>query len=177
MQSAPPTLRLRHSGSPAAAGELEPPLRVAVVAPPWIQGAPPGCGGIETVVDLLCESLVTRGHDVTLFAAPGSCSTACLRTPFDAADADQIGSSLHASDRIAWAWGEIDWAADRGRPFDVVHDHSGFTALAIADRVPASAEPGRRALSVKPTSSPARRPADRAARTPSRPMRCSGSPG
>ena len=29
----------------------------------------------------------------------------------------------------------IDEAADRGNPFDVIHDHSGFTALAMAARV------------------------------------------
>jgi glycosyltransferase involved in cell wall biosynthesis len=111
-------------------------LRVAVIAPPWIAVPPPGYGGIESVVDLLCEALVMRGHEVTLFAAPGSCSTAAtVRNPLDAAHPDEIGSALHESDHIAWAWGEIDWAADRGRAFDIVHDHSGFTALAMADRV------------------------------------------
>ncbi len=112
-------------------------LRVAVIAPPWIAVPPPGYGGIESVVDLLCEALVTRGHEVTLFAAPGSCSTATVRSPLDASHPDEIGSALHESDHIAWAWGEIDWAADRGRAFDIVHDHSGFTALAMADRVAA----------------------------------------
>ena len=33
--------------------------------------------------------------------------------------------------------GEIDLAAALGEAFDVVHDHSGFTALAMADRVSA----------------------------------------
>ena len=32
-------------------------------------------------------------------------------------------------------WDQIDLAAEPGLPFDVLHDHSGFTALAIADRV------------------------------------------
>jgi glycosyltransferase involved in cell wall biosynthesis len=130
---ASPTLRLPHRGSQASLD----PLRVAVIAPPWIPVPPPGYGGIETVIDLLCEALVSRGHDVTLFAAPGSRSPARVRTPLAAAHADAIGSSLHESDHVAWVWGEIDWAAERGRPFDVVHDHSGFTALAMADRVSA----------------------------------------
>ncbi len=47
-------------------------LRIAVLAPPWIAVPPPGYGGIEAVVALLCDELVARGHDVTLFAAPGS---------------------------------------------------------------------------------------------------------
>jgi glycosyltransferase involved in cell wall biosynthesis len=110
-------------------------LRVAVLAPPWIPVPPPAYGGIEAVVDLLCEALVVRGHDVTLFAAPGSRSTARVLTPLEAAHPDEIGSALHESDHVAWAWDEIDRAAQQGRRFDLVHDHSGFTALAMADRV------------------------------------------
>jgi len=110
-------------------------LRVAMLAPPWIPVPPSGYGGIEAVVDLLCEALVARGHDVTLFAAPGSRSTARVRTLLDAAHRHTIGSALHESDHVASAWDAIDESADRGDPFDVIHDHSGFTALAMAGRV------------------------------------------
>lgn len=113
------------------------PLRIAVVAPPWIPVPPPGYGGIETVVDLLCEALVSRGHEVTLFAAPGSQSTAHVSSPLECAYPSEIGSSLRESDHVACAWAEIDLAAKLGEPFDVVHDHSGFTALAMADRLSA----------------------------------------
>jgi glycosyltransferase involved in cell wall biosynthesis len=111
------------------------PLRIAVLAPPWIPVPPPAYGGIEAVVELLCEALVVRGHDVTLFAAPGSCSAARVRSPLESAHLDEIGSSLYESDHVASTWAEIDLAAELGEPFDVVHDHSGFTALAMADRV------------------------------------------
>lgn len=47
------------------------PLRIAVLAPPWIPVPPRGYGGIEAVVDLLCATLVKRGHDVTLLPRPG----------------------------------------------------------------------------------------------------------
>ncbi len=110
-------------------------LRIAVLAPPWIAVPPPGYGGIEAVVDLLCEALVARGHDVTLFAAPGSRSAAQVRTVLDAAYPEEIGSSLRESDHVACAWSEIELSARQGAPFDVVHDHSGFTALAMADRL------------------------------------------
>jgi len=122
---------------PAPSGSARGPLRIAVVAPPWIAVPPPGYGGIEAVVDLLCEALVARGHDVTLFAAPGSRSPARVQTLLDSAHPDVIGSSLHESDHIACAWEQVELAADRSLPFDVVHDHSGFTALAMADRVAA----------------------------------------
>ena len=29
-----------------------------MLAPPWIQVPPPGYGGIESVVDLLCDQLI-----------------------------------------------------------------------------------------------------------------------
>jgi glycosyltransferase involved in cell wall biosynthesis len=96
---------------------------------------PPAYGGIEAVVALLCEELVARGHEVTLFAAPGSRSAARLLSPLEGAHADQIGSSLYESDHVGAAYDAIDHAGTEGRPFDVVHDHSGFTAVAMAQRV------------------------------------------
>ncbi|HEV2998085.1 MAG TPA: glycosyltransferase family 4 protein [Solirubrobacteraceae bacterium] len=110
-------------------------LAIAVVAPPWIPIPPPAYGGIEAVVALLCEELVERGHRVTLFAAPGSESPAELRMPLERVHDDQIGSSLHESDHVGAAYDAIDLAAVEGRPFDVVHDHSGFTAVAMGHRV------------------------------------------
>ena len=53
----------------------------------------------------------------------------------DAAHPDTIGSAIHESDHVAGAYDAIDPAAERGRPFDVIHDHSGFTAVAMASRV------------------------------------------
>lgn len=107
-------------------------LRIAILAPPWIPVPPPGYGGIESVVALLCDGLVSRGHDVTLYAAPGSRSSAHVCTPLPRAHPDEIGSALHESDHVALAWADID---ARGAPFDIVQDHSGYTALAMADRV------------------------------------------
>ena len=110
-------------------------LRIALLAPPWIPVPPVGYGGIEAVVELLCEALVARGHEVTLFAAPGSRSAARVYPQLDDAHPNEIGSSLYESDHVAGAWQQVDLAAERGDGFDVLHDHSGFTALAMADRV------------------------------------------
>jgi len=112
------------------------PLRIAVLAPPWIPVPPPAYGGIEAVVSLLCDELVVRGHDVTLFAPPGSESAARVCTPLESTHARQIGASLFEADHVGVAFDAIDRAAGRGRPFDVVHDHSGPTAVAMAHRLP-----------------------------------------
>jgi hypothetical protein len=49
-----------------------------MLAPPWIPVPAPAYGGIEEVVRLLCDGLAERGHDVTLFAPPGSDSRAAV---------------------------------------------------------------------------------------------------
>ena len=56
------------------------PLRIAMLAPPWISVPAPGYGGVESVVSTLTEALVRRGHAVTLFCAPGSVSRANVVT-------------------------------------------------------------------------------------------------
>ncbi|MEU4447408.1 glycosyltransferase family 4 protein [Actinosynnema sp. NPDC050801] len=45
------------------------PLRIGMVAPPWLSIPPDGYGGIESVVATLVDGLVDLGHEVTLFAA------------------------------------------------------------------------------------------------------------
>ena len=113
------------------------PLRIAMLAPPWIPVPAPGYGGIEEVVRLLCAGLVARGHDVTLFAPPGSSSDAHVVTLLDEPHPDEIQKAQYEADHVARAFGAIDVAAERGEPFDVVHDHVGHTALAMADRLSA----------------------------------------
>src|SRR4051812_31764067 len=110
-------------------------LHVAMLAPPWIPVPPPGYGGIEFVVALVCDALVELNHDVELFCAPGSESRAKVRPLLDRAHPESIERALFEGDHAARAFRAIDAAAAEGRPFDVVHDHSGYTALAMADRL------------------------------------------
>jgi len=111
------------------------PYRVAMLAPPWIPIPPPGYGGIELVVSLLCEGLVRLGHDVTLFAAPGSRSSAMVREVLPRCHPDKIGHALYEVDHVARVLAALDQSADQGEPFDLLHDHCGFTAVALADRI------------------------------------------
>jgi glycosyltransferase involved in cell wall biosynthesis len=110
-------------------------LRVALLAPPWLTVPPKGYGGIEAVVGLLADALVTAGHEVTLLAAPGSRSTARVQALLDRLHPREIGASVVEADHVARAFEHIEQAVLDGRPFDIVHDHSGWVALAMADRL------------------------------------------
>jgi glycosyltransferase involved in cell wall biosynthesis len=112
-------------------------MRIAMLAPPWIPVPAPAYGGIEEVVRLLCAGLTARGHDVTLFAPPGSSSEARVVTLLEEPHPDDIEKAQYEADHVARAFAEIDAAAERGEPFDVVHDHVGHTALAMGDRLAA----------------------------------------
>ena len=113
----------------------EPRLRIAILAPPWIPVPPPGYGGIEFVVALLCDALVDLNHDVELFCAPGSRSRATVHPLLDEPHPESIERALFEADHVSRAFHAIETAARNGSPFDVVHDHCGYTPLAMADRI------------------------------------------
>lgn len=96
------------------------PLRIAVIAPVWLPVPPPGYGGIERVVHLLVEELVARGHDVTLFAAGGSRSSARVVSVLEAPPV--IGDPASMADEIFHTLSAYLHEAE----FDVIHDHSGI---------------------------------------------------
>ncbi len=105
-----------------------------MLAPPWISVPSPGYGGVESVVSTLTEALVRKGHDVTLFCAPGSVSRATVVTILEKPHPDEIERSLFEVDHVAKAFDQIDLASQFER-FDVIHDHCGFTGLAMANRI------------------------------------------
>jgi len=107
-------------------------MRVALLAPPWIAVPPPGYGGIEQVIALLAAELTERGNSVTLFAAPGTRSSADVLSPLEDPHPDEIQMSLYEADHVASAFARID---EEEEPFDVIHDNCGFAAFAFADRI------------------------------------------
>ena len=112
-------------------------LNIAMLAPPWIPVPPPGYGGVEQVIELLSAELVERGNRVTLFAPPGSESPASVELVLDRTHPDEIQTAIFEADHVARSFDLIDDAAAAGDPFDIVHDHSGFTAFAFAGRLDA----------------------------------------
>jgi len=107
-------------------------MKIAMLAPPWIPVPPPGYGGIEQVIALLTGELTERGNHVTLFAAPGTRADAQVLSPLEDPHPDEIETSLYEADHVASAFDRMEQADP---PFDVLHDHCGFTAFAFADRV------------------------------------------
>ena len=103
-----------------------------MLAPPWIPVPPPGYGGIEQVIALLAAELTERGNQVTLFAAPGTRSRAQVLSPLEEPHPEEIEMSLYEADHVASVFARIEQADP---PFDVLHDHCGFTAFAFADRI------------------------------------------
>jgi len=96
-----------------------------MLAPPWIKIPPAGYGGIEWVVHYLTEELVNRGHEVTLFATGDSTTSAELVSAFDEQMPDHIGETMYDIQQVASCLKHAD-------DFDVIHDHSGFAAIAVA---------------------------------------------
>jgi glycosyltransferase involved in cell wall biosynthesis len=95
-------------------------LHVAMIAPPYFDVPPTAYGGIETVVADLVDSLVARGHQVTLIGA-GRHSTKAQRfiTTYDVGPADRLGEPMpemvHAA-KVAAILDTLD--------VDVIHDHT-----------------------------------------------------
>jgi glycosyltransferase involved in cell wall biosynthesis len=116
-------------------------LHVAMIAPPWIPVPPPEYGGVEQVVDLLCAGLTRRGHDVTLFAAPGTRADADVRPVLEDAHPDEMQLAIYESDHVASAFDAIDEAAATDRPYDIVHDHSGFVGVRVRQSTRHAARP------------------------------------
>jgi glycosyltransferase involved in cell wall biosynthesis len=107
-----------------------------MLAPPWIPVPPSGYGGIEWIVSLLCDELVSRGHDVTLFATGDSKTSGELRYVFEVGPVAQMHQAMPYSMHVGAAYQHIAEEARAGRPYDVVHDHTAWMSLSFAPLIP-----------------------------------------
>jgi glycosyltransferase involved in cell wall biosynthesis len=100
-------------------------MRIALIAPPWYTIPPSGYGGIEWVVALLADGLTDRGHEVTLFAAPGSDTKARLVSPLhEEPPSDAIGDPWYEASHIVSVY-------EHGDEFDILHDHTGPVGVSV----------------------------------------------
>lgn len=110
-------------------------MRIAQIAPLWELVPPQAYGGTELVVHLLTDGLVSRGHDVTLFAASGSDTAGRLRTyspkPLRALEAAIKQDKTHCT-VMATELRMLEDVFTASGEFDVIHNHIGFQALPFA---------------------------------------------
>ena len=100
-------------------------LRIALVAPAWFPVPPRRYGGTELVVSALADGLAGAGHAVTLFASGDSHTHARLCSVYAQAPSTRLGDETVA---LRHALACYRWAAE----FDLIHDHSGPAAVALA---------------------------------------------
>ncbi|MDP2926766.1 MAG: glycosyltransferase family 4 protein [bacterium] len=102
-------------------------LRVAQIAPLWITIPPLKYGGIERIIAMLCDGLTNKGHEVTLFASPGSKTKAELISVFPK---PLLEANIPWSNPI-WNLRNLSRAfeiAKEGK-FDIIHTHLDLWSL------------------------------------------------
>lgn len=101
-------------------------MRIAVVSPTWERVPPPAYGGIEAVVGLLADNLVSHGHDVTLYATGDSLTAARLRSvcprPLRTANIHQP---------IPQQLVHVASVLEEAGQYDIIHNHCGELLMAF----------------------------------------------
>jgi glycosyltransferase involved in cell wall biosynthesis len=103
-------------------------MRIAQVAPLYERVPPLRYGGTERVVAYLCDELVRRGHQVTLFASGDSQTRAELVAPV----ARALRLDPEARDPLAPHVLELAQVFERAAAFDVIHCHVDYLAFPFA---------------------------------------------
>ena len=96
-------------------------MRIAQVAPLWIPVPPYTYGGTELVVSWLCDELVRRGHEVTLFATEDSKTSAKLIPIWPKALWQAKLKTPHAVFSLLY-----EKLISLQNNFDIIHDHCEF---------------------------------------------------
>jgi glycosyltransferase involved in cell wall biosynthesis len=104
------------------------PLRIAQVAPVAQSVPPVRSGSIEATTALLVDGLVSRGHDVTLFATASSVTRAKLHAVF---------ARGYNEDPSMWPWElcelfNLAAAVERASSFDVIHYQAEYYPMSLA---------------------------------------------
>lgn len=100
-------------------------MRIALLAPPYLPVPPKAYGGTEKIVSLLAEGLVSRGHEVTLFASGDSVTKAKLVSTYPTS----LGNSgLKKSDALEPLL-QYEACYRRAKDFDIIHSHGQYLSL------------------------------------------------
>lgn len=102
-------------------------MRIAQIAPLWITIPPLKYGGIERIIAMLCDGLSAKGHEVTLFASPGSTAKGKLISVYEK---PLLDANIAWSNPI-WNLRNLSLAfemANEGK-FDIIHSHLDLWTL------------------------------------------------
>src|SRR5436190_12450806 len=99
-------------------------VRIAQVASCHESTPPRGYGSINRIVGDLTESLVARGHEVTLFATGNSRTAATLCWTFPV--------PLPGELNVGREWLHSIRSLQRCHGFDIVHNHNFFSGSALS---------------------------------------------
>ena len=97
-------------------------LKIAQVAPLFESVPPKLYGGTERVVSYLTEELVTRGHEVTLFASGDSVTKARLIRACDRS----LRLDEECVDQLVHHIGMLQLVLDHSEHFDLIHFHIDY---------------------------------------------------
>ncbi len=106
-------------------------MRIAQVSPLWERVPPPAYGGTELIVGLLCDELVRRGHEVTLFASGDSITLAQLESVHPQA----LRNDPSVKECAIYDMLQLSLVYERAQEFDIIHSHVGCASLPYANLV------------------------------------------
>ena len=103
-------------------------MRIAHIAPVATTIPPSKSGSVETMTSLLTEGLVSRGHDVTLYATADSKTTARLNA---------IYPHGYWHDEHMWPWELYEMlnlaaAVERSAEYDIIHYEAAYYPMSLA---------------------------------------------
>lgn len=105
-------------------------MKIAQIAPIIERVPPKKYGGTERVVHALTEELVKRGHEVTLFASGDSLTSAKLVSVYPKSLREAKLKDIYGIN--TWSLHNIGLAYDMQDEFDIIHDHTGYFGLTLA---------------------------------------------
>jgi glycosyltransferase involved in cell wall biosynthesis len=108
---------LRAQFRPPLYGNEGSPIRIVIIAPPWVAVPPAAYGGTETVLDTLARGLHGSGHDVLLFTTGDS----TCPVPTASVLREAVGVGLGGS---ATEMRHVIHAYKLAAGADIVHDHT-----------------------------------------------------
>jgi glycosyltransferase involved in cell wall biosynthesis len=105
-------------------------MKIAQVAPLFESVPPKLYGGTERIISYLTEELVREGHEVTLFASADSVTAARLIPGVERA----LRLDSRCGDHLAWHYLMFDEVFRRSDQFDVIHFHTEYLHVPLANR-------------------------------------------